>query len=369
MNAPNPQKQPAPATTPAPAQSAQTASGATDFERLLLQGNEKTKVEFQAFGGDALVKLSIHVVQTLIARRTKKGETCSKEDAIRFMAMCQARHLNPFEGDAYLTGFDSRDDGPVFSLVTAQQTYLKRAELNPKYKGMESGIVVLTEDGPMDRESDFHMPEEQVVGGWARVHVEGQTIPTYRRLRMARFNKGRSVWNDDAAGMICKCAEADALRSAFPNSLGGLYMPHEMQFELNPDDVKTTALPPTKRGATRISVVPRVEGSAGPDNGTKAPPEDDVQHGDGAEMAAKVATEKAVEQAPNLTPQQQLSQVIEKAGFTFDQFRLQAEKEGLVADADSLAAYEDLKAADAQRLFKIRKLIIDGLTRANEVAS
>jgi hypothetical protein len=55
-----------------------------------------------------------------------------------------------------------------------------------------------------------------------------RSTPVYKRLKLSTFNKGFGRWNVDPAGMIVKCAEADGLRSAFPNSLGGMYLEDEM---------------------------------------------------------------------------------------------------------------------------------------------
>ena len=95
---------------------------------------------------------------------------------------------------------------------------------------MKSGIIIKDDkDGkPYEIEGDFYEPGQIVVGGWAEVFCKNRKITTKRRLRLERFKKPFGVWNDDAAGMICKCAEADALRSTFPTMLGGLYMREEL---------------------------------------------------------------------------------------------------------------------------------------------
>ena len=66
--------------------------------------NEDKGVEFIPHGSQDKVKLTIAMVRNLIAVKTKSGKTCSDQDAIKFMMMCQARRLNPFEGDAFLAG-------------------------------------------------------------------------------------------------------------------------------------------------------------------------------------------------------------------------------------------------------------------------
>src|SRR5437868_70479 len=91
--------------------------------------------EYVPFGAADKIKLSIHIVRELIANPTKSGAKPSDRDCLRFIAMCQAKRLNPFESDAYLLGYDGKN-GAEFSLITAHQTYLKRAEINPEYDGM-----------------------------------------------------------------------------------------------------------------------------------------------------------------------------------------------------------------------------------------
>lgn len=190
-------------------------------------GEEKT-MEFVPFGAQDKIRLSIKIIQNLVAVKTKSGQTCSENDAIRFMMMAQARRLNPFEGDAYLIGYDGRD-GATFSLITAHQAFLKRAELNPEYDGMQSGVIIKTEDGQIkEHEGDFYMTGETVIGGWAKVFFKNRKQPMYKRVRLERFKKSFGIWVDDPAGMICKCAEADALRSSFPTMLGGLYLREEI---------------------------------------------------------------------------------------------------------------------------------------------
>jgi len=147
------------------------------------------------------------------------------------MMMCRARRLNPFEGDAFLIGYDGRE-GPQFSLITAHQAFLKRAEVNEHYDGMQSGLIVKNQDGAVvEIEGDFYDETQTVLGGWAKVHLKNRTHPVYRRIRLKRFQKNFGVWLDDSAGMIVKCAEADGMRSAFPTVLGGLYLREEVEKE------------------------------------------------------------------------------------------------------------------------------------------
>lgn len=185
------------------------------------------EMEFVPFGAQDKIKLTIGIIQNLIAVKTKSGKTCSEPDAIKFMMMCQARRLNPFEGDAFLIGYDSKD-GPTFSLITAHQAFLKRAECNAEYDGMKSGIIIRRDGEIKDLEGDFFLEGDELLGGWATVHFKNRKQTMHKRIRLKRFQKSWGIWQDDPAGMICKCAEADALRSSFPTMLGGLYLREEV---------------------------------------------------------------------------------------------------------------------------------------------
>lgn len=247
-----------------------------------LTKKEPVSVEFIPYGAQDKIKLSVQIVQNLIAVKTKSGKTCSEREAIKFLAMCQAKRMNPFEGDCFLIGYDSRD-GASFALVTAHQTYLKRAELHPEFDGMKSGIIV-SEDGQLkDLEGDFYADGQRVVGGWATVFFKTRKNPMHKRLRLARFQKSFGVWQEDPGGMICKCAEADALRSSFPTMLGGLYLREEIEIE-----PKKEVLRPMFSSTPSAGTLP--EAGPEPENGHAEPsgePEPTPEPGAAAEAAGK----------------------------------------------------------------------------------
>lgn len=322
---------------------------ATDFEVVK---RDNKAMEFVPYGAQDRIKLSVSIIQNTVAVPTRSGKTCSERDALKFMMMCQAQRLNPFAGDAYLVGYDSQE-GPSFSLITAHQAFLKRAEMHPQYDGMESGIVLLKEDGTTeDRETDFHLPEERVVGGWARVHVKDRKIATYRRVRMERFNKGRAQWKEDAAGMICKCAEADALRSSFPTMVGGLYLREEMDFMPNTNG---NGFQVPERAGNLVAVIS--------DKPAEPAPVQSSPEGDGTNKEP----ERAGEAKP--TPQAELESVLTANGISFAEFIAWGDRTGAVPDAGSLPDMAALPADVAKRLLKGKLPMINGIKKAKAEAA
>lgn len=191
----------------------------------------ETLVEYVPFMADEAIKLSVTIIQNFICVKTKSGKVCDNVQAMKFMALCKARKLNPFEGDCFLIGYDGRDgEPPNFSLITAHQAFLKRAECHNEYDGMKSGVIVKnkTSGEIVDREGDFYFDEDILLGAWATVYFKKRTHPMHKRIKLQTFSKGFGRWKDDPGGMIVKCAEADALRSSFPTQLGGMYTGEEM---------------------------------------------------------------------------------------------------------------------------------------------
>ena len=187
----------------------------------------KGEVSFIPLGNSDPIKLSIAIIERQIATPTKSGKKPTQKEMMDFLMLCRARKLNPFEGDAFLVGYDSRD-GAKFSLITSHQALLKRAELCPEFDGMESGLILDWNGELEETQGDFLPDGANAVGAWARVHRSDRKIPTYRRLNISRYDKGFGLWKDHREMMSVKCVEADALRSAFPTATGGMYLREEL---------------------------------------------------------------------------------------------------------------------------------------------
>lgn len=201
------------------------------------------------------LSLSITHVRKLFANPTKSGKLPSDRDCWLFLQLCRARGLNPYVGDAFLVGYDEGDTAK-FSLITAHQALLKRADATGKKTGMESGVIVVDKTSGEDRElhGDFYLEDKQtLVGGWAKVYRSDWEHPAYERVALRTFNKGYSRWKADPAGMIVKCAEASAHRLAFPREAGGLYVREEIDTMAPGDEAPAVDSPPAVPKSQRLA--------------------------------------------------------------------------------------------------------------------
>lgn len=261
------------ATQTAPRQQQAAPTQAAQPGNAVAQQQATDLVRYVPLGQKEEIKLSVNIVQKFLCKPTKSGKLASEADCMKFVMLCRARELDPWQGDAFLVGYDGKD-GPEFSLITAHQAFLKRAEVNPDFDGMESGVIVQMGDQVQDREGDFMFEGEILLGAWATVYRKSRRIPVKRRINFKTFCKDNNFWRSNPAGQIVKCSESDALRSAFPATLSGLYIEEEQREPVRVEQVIDEPLqksPPV--GRNRIT---RTNGKASP-----ATPEADPQLANG----------------------------------------------------------------------------------------
>ena len=209
-----------------------------DFQRLL---NKNLKaVSFTPFGQEQPLTLDFGQIKRLVSVKTKSGCVANDDDVWRFMRRCEALRANPYTNDIYLTGYDTKD-GPKFAPVTSISYMLKRAEVNPAFRGILSGVIVADKDGKLtEREGDFVMNGETLAGAWCKVYRSDRDHVFYNAIRLSVYKKNTSIWDAMEAHMVVKCCRADVLRTAFPSELSGMYADEEFQMLLHSEEATPT---------------------------------------------------------------------------------------------------------------------------------
>ena len=182
-------------------------------------------VKYESAFGE--VTLSKDVVLKYLAR----GSTALNEQEIMlFIQLCKYQKLNPFVGEAYPIKF-----GTEFQMIVGYDTYKRRGEENPSYRGRKSGIVVLRNDNVTKREGACMYPGDTLLGGWCTVYRQrgDWKDETYSEVALSEYQKfkdGRpqANWGSKPATMIRKVAVSQALRDAFPTQYAGLYSEYDM---------------------------------------------------------------------------------------------------------------------------------------------
>lgn len=183
-------------------------------------------VEYQA-GGET-VQLSPDYVKKYLAGG---NPNVTDSEAVMFLNLCRYQHLNPFLREAYLIKYGN---APA-TMVVGKDTFVKRARSQRDFDGFKAGIVVVDQKGDViEREGSFRVPGDKLIGGWAKVFIKGLSTPYYSAVEWGEYcgtdknGNLNSMWRSKGATMIRKVALSQALREAFPDDLGGLYEPEEI---------------------------------------------------------------------------------------------------------------------------------------------
>lgn len=185
--------------------------------------------------GDEEIRLSPNIVRKYLV--SGDAEVSDQEVAM-FIGLCRYQRLNPFIKEAYLIKYSAKYPATI---VTGKDAFMKRAYNNPKYRGQEAGVLIINGQGQLEqRTGSMVIPGEQLVGGWARVYVDGYTVPIEATVSFNEYNQDNQQWRKQPATMIRKVALVQALRDAFPVDLGGMYTSDEM----GTDDLDETTIAP-----------------------------------------------------------------------------------------------------------------------------
>jgi phage recombination protein Bet len=168
-------------------------------------------------------------------------ETCcsgaSESEAAALLEIAQVRGLNPVLGECYFVRrYDSQKKREVWAVqasidslrIKAEQTGLYAGQDEPEYEYDPKGNVILARVRVWRRD-------------WPRPAVGVARWAEY--VQATRDGNPTRFWAQMPHNQLAKCAEALALRKAFPAVLSKLYTPEEMAQADNPEPAPANPLP------------------------------------------------------------------------------------------------------------------------------
>lgn len=149
----------------------------------------------------------------------------SDQEVVMFIELCKYQELNPFLKEAYLIKYS--DKAPA-SIVVGKEAYMKRAQAQPDFERFEAGLIIQRNNQLMEVEGSFKLPQDALLGGWAKIYRKGIKEPNVTRVSMTEYSQGKSTWGKMPATMIRKVAIVQAIRETYPNEFGGMYIEEEI---------------------------------------------------------------------------------------------------------------------------------------------
>lgn len=187
------------------------------------------EVSFEVNGES--VRLTPNMIQQFL---TSGNGNITPQETMMFLNLCKYQHLNPFLKEAYIIKFG---DSPA-QIITSKEAFMKRAESSPNYDGVSAGCIVLRNNEIVYTKGAFTLPTDDLVGAWADVKRKDRSEPHHVEIGLKEFSKGQSTWKAMPATMIRKTAIVNALREAFPESLGAMYT----EDDKSPNETATKAI-------------------------------------------------------------------------------------------------------------------------------
>ena len=121
----------------------------------------------------------------------------TNDEALAFIRFCEAHQLNPFLRDAYLIKYDPKEGA---QMVVGYQVWIQKAVTQKDFKGSVQGLIIKGENGELERrQSLFYLDDEDVVGGWCKVLLEGREdvmveVPVHEYIQTTRGRTRNLFW-------------------------------------------------------------------------------------------------------------------------------------------------------------------------------
>ena len=185
----------------------------------------------QTVSNSELAEGTTFTAQQVELIRTKLAPQASVDDLGLFLQVASARGLDPFRKHIYAV---SRWNNEKKAYDTAYQVSIDGLRLIAERTGKYEGQVGPYWCGPDGIWHDIWLSNESPAAAKVGVLKRGFREPLFAVAKFSTYaqktSKGEltKFWRDMPEVMIAKVAESAALRRAFPEEAGGLYMTEEM---------------------------------------------------------------------------------------------------------------------------------------------
>lgn len=177
--------------------------------------------------------------QGAVLRQSGIDNQVAGEELSAFLHLCQRTRLDPFSRQIYLIGrWDKRQQRKVYTPQTSIDGYRVIAHRAAAEAGHPFGYEDTLWCDPSGKWRDVWLSDAPPAAAKVTVIRNGMRFSAVARyaeyVQTTRDGGPSGLWGKMPATMTAKCAEALALRMAFPHDLAGVYTTEEMGQADNP---------------------------------------------------------------------------------------------------------------------------------------
>ena len=164
----------------------------------------------------------IDAIKKLIAPNATPAELTA------YLSLAAKYDLDPFAREIWFVNMRGRN-----TIITGRDGYLKIANRNPHYRGMQSDAVYTGDKFFKDERGVHHAynvaNRGQIIGAYAEVYRDDRINPAFCFAPMSNYSRNNDIWRQYSHAMIMKVAEVMALKRAF--SISGLVTEEELGYK------------------------------------------------------------------------------------------------------------------------------------------
>lgn len=170
-----------------------------------------------------------NITAATLRKYLDNGDKASDSELAMLVAMATKQNLSPWLKEIYFIKYGS---APA-QFVVSRDAYRKRAQKDPNFNGIKTGVIVENEDGSIEKlDGAFKKRSQVLIGAWCEVQMKNLDYPIYIAVSYDEYvqmknGQPNSMWTNKPMTMLVKVAESQALRLAFPE-MSGTYSEEEL---------------------------------------------------------------------------------------------------------------------------------------------
>ena len=170
-----------------------------------------------------------NITAATLRKYLDNGDKASDSELAMLVAMATHQNLSPWLKEIYFIKYGS---APA-QFVVSRDAYRKRAQRDPNFNGIRTGVIVENESGEVEKlDGAFKKKNQILIGAWCEVQMKNLDYPIYVAVSYDEYvqmknGQPNSMWSNKPMTMLVKVAESQALRMAFPE-MSGTYSEEEL---------------------------------------------------------------------------------------------------------------------------------------------